>query len=224
MSPEICKLPRITKVDGKEMEDIDVIGRKIGVEDLMKELRREKIFMDESGGGVTFSGGEPMMQPDFLIEALKACREEGIHTVVDTSGYASPDKLIQVATLTDLFLFDIKMMDEAQHLHYTGVSNKLILGNLKLLLESGSKVRIRIPVIPEITSKENQIEQIVNFLKQLRYPVEGVELLPFHRTAAQKYKRLGMKNEFEDTPSMLKKELLPFRNQFQQAGIQIYSE
>lgn len=167
-----------------------LIGRQVTVEDLVAELERDRLYYEESGGGVTFSGGEPLQQWRFLGEVLAACGDRDLHRAVDTTGFASPQALMHVARETDLFLYDLKVMDPEVHRRVTGVPLAPILDNLRLLLEEGARVRIRIPLIPGVTT-EASIEETASLLASLP-PVDGVNLLPFHRSARDKHEKFGM--------------------------------
>jgi pyruvate formate lyase activating enzyme len=170
-----------------------VVGWTMSVDDAITEIEKDILFYDESGGGVTFSGGEPLMQATFLQALLRACHEREIHTAVDTSGYSPVETFAMVLPLVDLILFDLKIMDEEKHRHYTGVSNRDILENLKALFASETPHRIRFPVIPGITDTEENIRQVAEFLQSLG-TVGRIDLLPLHRIADEKYRRLGMQN------------------------------
>ncbi len=166
------------------------IGREISVDELLLEVGKDRVFYEESGGGVTFSGGEPLMQLDFLLAALEACREQCHHTVVDTSGSASTAVLEQVAAHADLLLFDLKHMDDAVHRRYVGASNTRILENLTLLAKMGQDVWVRLPLIPGVNDDEQNIDATAAFLASLekQYPLH---LLPYHRVGSDKYRRMG---------------------------------
>ncbi|MTI96401.1 MAG: glycyl-radical enzyme activating protein [Firmicutes bacterium] len=167
----------------------ELAGRKMTVAEVLAEVNKDLIFYDESGGGVTFSGGEPLQQPDFLVALLSACKEQELHTAVDTSGFA-PQKVIDaVAAYTDLFLYDLKLLDDEMHKRYVGVSNQQILDNLQTLVNLKKTLIIRVPVIPGITDSESNIQAIGKLLHGL--PIEYIELLPYHATGAEKYRRLG---------------------------------
>jgi pyruvate formate lyase activating enzyme len=174
-----------------------MVGRGITVKDLVKEIEKDSLFFDESGGGVTFSGGEPLSQPAFLAEALEACRERDIHTVVDTCGFAPRQALERIAPLTDLFLFDLKMMDPGLHKSYTGVPNDLILSNLEWLAGQGFSLIVRVPVIPGINDTAENMEAMGKFLSELSRRPE-VDLLPYHSSAREKYRRFGMNYRLND--------------------------
>ena len=167
------------------------VGRRISSEELLAEIERDVPFFDESGGGVTFSGGEPLAQPEFLSEMLALCAEREIHRTVDTCGFADPKILAKIAGKTDLFLFDIKIIDTELHRKVTGQGNGRILENLRWLTDGGCRVEVRIPLIPAMTDGRDNIEAAAALLCSLVNP-PTVRLLPFHRTALEKYKRFGM--------------------------------
>ena len=169
----------------------EVVGRTVSVPDLVALIERDRLFFDESGGGVTFSGGEPLLQAEFLHAALRACGEREVHRVVDTSGLARPDVLLRVAAETDLFLYDLKVMDPARHRETTGVPNDLILANLRALDENGSRVRVRIPLIPGISDDDDNIERTAAFLDTLP-GIRDVSVLPYHPSARDKHAKFGM--------------------------------
>ncbi len=197
-----CTLPKVYKIGNSTFEEMEEMGRMMSVDEVMRELRKEKVFMEESGGGVTFSGGEPLFQYSFLKELLTACKAEGMHTVVDTSGYASETVLDAIAPYTDLFLFDLKLINTDEHFYWTGVHNSIIFANFDRLIGSGAKVRARIPLIPGVTLSDDKLDAVFAFLEPYRNRLEGIDLLPFHGTAAHKYKRMGMTNRFKDVKSL----------------------
>ncbi len=218
ISGAIQQVPKTVKIGAKTFEEMEQVGRKMTVDQLLEEVLKDSVFMEESEGGVTFSGGEPLMQPIFLLEALKGFKNKGLHTTIDTSGYASWKHLEPVAEYADLFLFDLKFMDEGHHKRYTGVSNQLILANLAHLLEKGNQVRIRIPVIPGYTDTEENIKETLAFLENLSGEPEGVDLLPYHNTGAHKYSRFGVENRLVNIKSLTKKDLKGLKNRFERAG------
>ena len=221
ISVAICTVPKTVRIGDKTFTDDETVGREMTVEEVMKELHKEQVFMEESGGGVTFSGGEPLQQADFLQEMLVACKAERMHITVDTSGFSGWKTLEKVAENTDLFLYDLKLIDDILHKTYTGVSNKLILENLEKLLEMGKKVRIRIPLIPGITFTEENINQTLYYLTGLKFPVEGVDLLPYHNTASHKYERFGMENKFKELKTIRKTDLAETKLRFEKAGFEV---
>lgn len=170
---------------------IEMSGKRLTVDEIMKVIRRETVVMDQSGGGVTISGGEPMMQSEFLIELLDACGREGIHRAVDTTGLCKLEALLEVAKRAELFLYDLKMMDPEKHRMFTGVGNERILENLRLLAGTGANINIRIPLIKGVNADEENIRRTAEFLDSLPGPRRWVSLLPYHHIAAHKYGKLG---------------------------------
>lgn len=178
-----------------------LVGRTVTVDELLAEILRDRIFFDDSRGGVTFSGGEPLSQPDFLAAALEACRAAGVNTAVDTSGFCRLEDLLRVAQWTDLFLFDLKQMDDARHRELTGVSNRRILDNLSALAgrlagsngsaaSSEPRIRIRVPVIPGMNDDRANLKAVARFAASLP-GVHRVDLLPYHAHGLGKLGRLG---------------------------------
>jgi len=211
-------------LDGKKNSFKEMIGRWMSVEEVMTELKMDRIFYLKSGGGVTFSGGEPLMQPEFLLQLLKECKANILHTALDTSGYADPEIIQQIQPYTDLFLYDLKLMDDTDHIRYTGVSNKSILENLMYLILEGKQVLIRIPVIPGITDTKKNILAIKKFLSQLMkerqsaFPLVHISLLPYHSFAKNKYTRFHIENKMKHLSDLTKESLLPIKNEFEAEG------
>jgi len=175
----------------------EIIGKKMTVEEVMEEIEKDSVFYCESGGGVTFSGGEPLMQRDFLEALLKNCHQKKIHTVLDTSGYGEWHFLDRISRFVDLFLYDIKLMDDDLHVKYTGVSNQIILDNLKKLSKKNKNITIRFPVIPGINDGVQNIRDIGEFLTSIH--IDSIELLSYHHIASGKYARLGKVYALEGT-------------------------
>jgi len=180
--------------------DKDEIGKEISVDELMTEIVKDRVFYEESAGGVTFSGGEPLLQAEFLAELLKECKSIGIHSAVDTSGYASIDNFKQAGPNADLFLYDLKLMNDDEHEKYTGVSNQLILKNLNELDQIGKKIIIRIPIVPGITDTNENLFAIRGFISYLNNLIE-VNLLPYHRAGEGKYIKYSIENKMADKES-----------------------
>jgi pyruvate formate lyase activating enzyme len=172
-------------------EALEVVGREMPVEQVMAAIEPDRVFYEESGGGATFTGGEPLAQPEFLLALLRACRQAGISTVLDTCGFAPWQVLQETLPLVDFYLYDMKLMDNERHQHWTGVSNADILSNLRLLVQAGARVRVRIPLIPGINDDEVNLRASAAFLSALN-PLPEVELLPYHAIAAGKYAGLGL--------------------------------
>ena len=201
-------------------ETKDVVGREITVDEIMIEVLKDRMFYEQSGGGVTFSGGEPLMQPKFLKALLIKCKEHDIHTAVDTSGYSSKEAFESIISYTDLFLFDLKLMDEEEHKKYTGVSNKLILRNLTFLSGAAKKIRIRIPLIPEITDTENNINQIAELLSKLKN-IYNVDLLPYNELSESKNKKFSSKAQLENLKIQSDESLDKIKKTFEPLGVEI---
>ena len=167
-----------------------MVGEEMSVEQVMAAVGQDRVFYDDSSGGVTFSGGEPLAQFEFLRAALTACRAQGLHTAVDTCGLAPTGHQLAIAPLTDLFLYDLKLMDEARHRQYTGAPNGLILRNLQALGRAHGCIWVRVPLVPGINDQPADLEAIAGFTAGIP-GVRQVNLLPFHRTGLQKFARLG---------------------------------
>lgn len=172
--------------------------RDASVAELVHSIERDAPFYEQSGGGVTFSGGEPLCQPGFLMALLQACGRLGIHRAVDTNGYAENGLLLEVSRHTDLFLYDLKALDPVRHLQQTGVDNRVILANLELLSGSGAEIILRIPLVPGLNDDDASIDCIGAYIAGLprRHPVD---LLPFHRAAKGKYQKFGRSYRGETT-------------------------
>lgn len=175
---------------------IELSGNLMTVAQIMTEIEKERVFFEQSGGGVTFSGGEPLLHPDFLVRLLDECRKRGIHTAVDTAGLVNTDILLEMAKRTDLFLYDLKMMDSGRHRQWTGVPNEKILENLRILAESGASINIRIPLIGGVNDDEENITETARFIASLPGKKIAVNLLPYHKIAQTKYQKLGRGKEF----------------------------
>jgi len=170
---------------------MEMTGDLMTVDQVMTQIKKETMLMDKSEGGVTFSGGEPLLHHKFLIQLLDACGEEEIHRCVDTTGYAQTDILLEVAKRTDHFLYDLKMMDSSKHKKWTGIGNEKILENLKTLAATGARINIRIPLIKGINDDDKNIHDSAQFIRDLEGTKPLVNILPFHNIAEKKYEKLG---------------------------------
>ncbi|HJN05014.1 MAG TPA: glycyl-radical enzyme activating protein [Bacteroidales bacterium] len=204
-------------LEGEKLYETKSIGKEYAITDLISEIKKDTIFFEESGGGVTFSGGEPLLQYDFVAALLKKCKDLEIHTCIDTTGNISSEKLINAASYTDLFLYDIKHIDEKQHIKYTGISNKLILNNLKLLDEMEKDIWIRFPLIPEINDNESDLLSMMEFLSQLKkkYPIS---ILPYHKIGSHKYKRFGIEYKMNGIEEYCDDDVKKIKNMFNEGG------
>lgn len=192
-----------------------LIGIEVSVSQVIKEIERDRIFYDESNGGVTFSGGEPLMQYEFLLELLKECKSKGFHTCVDTSGYAQVEVFEKINNFVDLYLYDIKIIDDVEHIKYTGVSNKIILDNLKYLSKEKNNLKIRIPIIPDITDTEKNIQGIIQYLDELGN-VYLIDLLPYNKLVEEKCRRFNLNYKLEIKNNGLKNKIELIKTKFEQ--------
>lgn len=175
-----------TCVDVCPTRALEMVGQNMTVADVLTEAEKDRTLIEQSGGGVTFSGGEPLTQPEFLKELLQACGEHGLHRVVDTAGQGPTQTLLDVAKHTDYFLYDLKIIDPERHKQWTGCDNTLILKNLRSLAETDARIEIRIPLIEGVNCDTEAVEAAAAFVAALAGPSRPVSLLPFHNMAAAK--------------------------------------
>ena len=210
------------RVGERSFSSNEDVGKFYTVDGILEILGKERVFMNESKGGVTFSGGEPMLQYEFLVEALKGCKENGYRTAVDTSGYSSPENYRSVIPYTDLFLFDLKHFDDAKHIDSTGVSNIWILDNYKLLVESGKDVMVRIPVIPGINDDPDHMERLKQFLTETKTAsLKKINLLPYHKIGSSKYKRFKIPYRMEGIEPPTNEKMQKLKTFFEETGIKV---
>jgi len=176
---------------------IEMSGKQMSVSEIMEIIEKERIFFDQSGGGVTFSGGEPLVHTKMLIELLDECGRRGIHRAVDTAGNVSSDIILEVAKRTDLFLYDIKMMDSGSHQKWIKAGNGKILANLKAISEIDAHIIIRIPLIGGVNDTDLNIGYTAAYIAGLAGNKKEVHLLPYHNIAQHKYSKLGKLDDFE---------------------------
>ncbi len=218
--PESIKAKSLNSSVNDYCEEEEIFGKSYSTQDLLNEIRKDKIFYDESGGGVTFSGGEPLVQNSFLEEMLKLCKEDEINTVVDTSGYANYKLFESIYDYTDIFLYDLKLMDDELHKKFTNVSNKTILQNLERLTERGNKVVIRIPLIPNISDTTENLSQVSQFISTLKN-IRRIDLLPYNKIAESKYKRLNKPSKLGELVSQSEEELETIKSKFDSLNIEV---
>ncbi len=222
ISPEQQTVVQTRKVGEKEFHRDEQVGKFYSTGDIIEILERERIFFEQSGGGVTFSGGEPLMQHEFLLEALKACMEHGFNTAVDTSGYSSAESFISIMPFTDVFLFDLKHPDDARHVEYTGVSNIRIIENLRMIIDNGKNVMIRIPVIPGKNDDEATLIEMRDLLMSLkRDNLLKISLLPFHRIGMAKYNKFGLAYRMNHTMPPSTQRMNYLKHFFSETGIKV---
>jgi pyruvate formate lyase activating enzyme len=218
--PEMVK--QTNKIGEIEFRKNEEVGTFYSVDSILEILDREKVFFEQSKGGITFSGGEPLFQSEFLLEALKGCKENGYHTAVDTSGYSSAENYRLIIPFTDLFLFDIKHLDEAKHIETTEVSNIGILDNYRLLLESGKDIMVRIPVIPGFNDDTDHLERLKHFINSTKTgSLKRINLLPFHKTGSSKYKKFNFPYLMEGTEPPDNEKMQKIKELFMETGIEV---
>ncbi|MGD8535696.1 MAG: glycyl-radical enzyme activating protein [Candidatus Aminicenantes bacterium] len=168
---------------------LEIVGREVSVGEMMEEIEKDRVFFDESGGGVTFSGGEPLLQVDFLESLMEEAKKSSIHVALDTSGYIPFQDLERISDRVDLFLYDLKIVDDEKHKKYTGVSNQIILENLKKLSERKKAIHVRIPLVSGVNDDNQSIRMFAEHLRTLQND-KNISLLAYHRGGCEKYRRL----------------------------------
>lgn len=222
ISRDASTVERIDRVGDREFKSTEVVGKEYSPEELVAIAQKERVFMDKSGGGVTFSGGEPTLQFDFLLEALQLMKKAGINTAVDTSGYISAKNLKMLIPYTDIFLFDLKNLDSVVHKKYTGVDNKLIFSNLDMLLDSKANVMLRIPVIPGVSDNIVYMERVRQFIIEKKSDfIREINLLPYHKTGSSKYRRFKMKDRMEGVDQIPVSKMNEFKELLSSTGIRV---
>jgi pyruvate formate lyase activating enzyme len=199
---------------------LEMAGEWMTVEEVMDVVRRDSVYYRNTGGGVTFSGGEALAQPEFLSACLERCCEEGFHTAVDTSGFAQWSVLERILPHTDLFLYDLKQMDSRKHEEMTGVGNGVILENLKRIDGQGKRVWVRVPLIPGYNDSIENLRQVAEFTRALT-SVEKISLLPYNGAAGVKYSFIGRKYGLEHLDRHTKLEKTDFMNLFSSVGLEV---
>lgn len=192
----------------------EISGKTLDAKEIAKELLKDKMFMQGSGGGVTFSGGEPLSQVDFCVETARILKSESINIAIDTSGYVSREAIDKIIPFTDTFLFDIKAIDEDVHIACTGVSNRQILENIKYVDSLGIPMEIRYPYVP--TMNDSQAEKIALFVKKLKN-VKALRVLPYHSYAERKY--FCLNKGFFEFPTPLREEMLRVTEKMKNLGV-----
>jgi pyruvate formate lyase activating enzyme len=196
----------------------EISGKSMTIAEVMAAIQRDVPFYDQSGGGVTFSGGEPLLQRRFLAEVLRECNAQDIHTVVDTSGFASWEVFESIRQDVNLFLYDLKILDDQRHQQYTGVSNLLILNNLQRLAESGAQIFVRIPLIPGINDDEENLKESAALIAGLPN-IRAVELMAYHDIAEAKYESLGMDYQLPHTSPPTEADMQKAAKYFEDQGL-----
>ncbi|MDX9929007.1 MAG: glycyl-radical enzyme activating protein [Bacteroidales bacterium] len=222
ISPDVSFVDRIDRIGEKEFRRTEQVGREYTPHELLAIADRESVFFRNSGGGITFSGGEPMMQFDFLKESMKLLHGSGYHTAVDTSGVAAPERFREIFPYTSLFLYDIKHMDDIKHTEYTGVSNKMILANYRLLMQSGIDMQVRVPVIPGHNEDAGNLLAIRDFIgENAGRNLKEIDLLPFHRIGTSKYRRFALEYRMGDTKQPSQERMQEIADYFSAIGVRV---
>lgn len=197
----------------------EIVGREYTVKELTKELMKDQMFYEESGGGVTFSGGEVMsMDMDFILAMAKELKRQDVTLTIDTCGYVPYERFEKILPYVNTFLYDVKVMDPELHKKYMGTDNKLILENLIRLSQDGARIYIRIPTIKEVNGNEENMKETIAFLKQHDIHPAGVNLLPYHDTGSGKYAKLDMEYKGTDLHAPDKEEMEALAALFVNAG------
>ena len=196
------------------------VGRSVSVDEVVADIERDTVFFDESGGGVTFSGGEPLVQPEFLFELLERCGRLNIHRAVVTCGHAPREAVLGAAERADLLLFDLKLIDGRKHEKYTGQDVGLIHSNLAALCATGVAIELRVPIVPGINDDRESVEKLGAFVGRLprRLPVQ---LLPYHAAAMDKYRRFGMPVPLPDTPEPDDGTIADLKEQLEEMDVEV---
>lgn len=201
---------------------INCTGKKVSVNEVVLEAMQDEIFYNNSGGGITISGGEPLFQPKFTLKLLKQFKERAIHTTIDTTGFASWEDFNEILNYTDLVLFDIKHLNSQVHLKFTGVKNELILRNLENVLKKNVKIWIRVPVIPDFNDSSEYMEELAIFLKDKS--VDKVSLLPYHEWGKHKYKFLGRVYPMQNAQFIDEKLIQDFKQTIESYDLKVTTE
>ncbi len=198
----------------------EIIGWETSAKELLFEVEKDRPFYEQSNGGVTFTGGEPLMQSAILIESAKLFKQNDLHVCLDTTGFASLKTIKEISQHIDLFLFDLKHLDNETHKKYTGVSNRQILKNLEYLIENNKEVHIRFPIIPTINDDPFHLENMANYLGDLKQ-IKNINLLPYHKIAQGKYEQLNLKNKMNGVQEATGKEINHVKSFFEKRGFNV---
>jgi len=199
---------------------MQVVGREMSVEDVLGEAEKDKLFFDQSGGGVTLSGGDPFVQASFAEAILDGCRARGIPTAVDTAGFSPNGVLDRLAPKADLILYDLKSMDDDRHKEFTGVSNAPVINNLKRLAAGRTEIWVRIPLIAGVNDDDGNIRRTIEFLSSLK-TIRRVGLLPYHSSGLEKARRIGRENDFREFAAPAEERIAAIAAAFRAAGFEV---
>lgn len=200
---------------------MEIAGEEISSRELLKKILRDRPFYDQSGGGVTFSGGEPLCQLEFLREINDLCRSAGIHTALDTSGYYNNrEEFIEICSRFNLVLYDLKLLDKRKHIKYTGVGNDIILKNLQELAMQHENVRIRYPLVQGVNDADEDIIALSGFLADLKQ-IQNIDILPYHSMAKEKWKKVGLDYKLKNIKKLTKDRVKLIVMKLEKSGLNI---
>lgn len=199
---------------------IKIAGKEMTIDEVMQSILKDKVFYEESGGGVTFSGGEPLMQSRFLIELAKRCKFAGIHTTLDTSGFTSWEIFERVIKYMDLILFDLKIVDDEKHIDFIGGSNQIIIENLEKMKDVDVDIFLRLPIIKGINDSPEEAKEIVKLIDGNKN-IKQINILEYHRMGMEKYPRLGKKYELSGSEKPDKERIAELTNIYREAGYEV---
>ena len=199
---------------------MQMVGREMSVEDVLAEVEKDRVFYEQSGGGLTLSGGDPFVQSAFAEALLDGCRARGIRTAVDTAGFSKNGVLDRMASKTDLILYDLKCMDDARHKELTGVSNVPIIDNLKRLAAGRTEVWVRIPLVPGVNDDDENIRRTIAFLSSLK-TIRRVGILPYHSGGLEKARRIGQESHFRKFETPSEERIAAVEAVFREAGFDV---
>jgi pyruvate formate lyase activating enzyme len=197
-----------------------IFGRRMSAEEVLKDVEQDMIFYECSGGGLTFSGGEPLLWPDFIAELGGVMKARGVHNTIETCGYFPTEHFRTVKHVIDLVLFDLKIMDEEKHRAHCGASNKTVLKNFKVVIDSTPMV-VRIPVIPGINDSDAALSAACDFLTPYKNAIQGVHLLPYHDLGAAKYDAMGRIYTLSDTKAPSAEHMRAIKTRFEEGGFAV---
>ena len=198
-------------------------GREKTSEEVFEEVLKDKMFYDYSGGGVTVSGGEPLLYPEFVFELFSLCKKSGINTCIETCGFVSPSAFELVFPVTDYFYFDLKLINPTLHMKCTGCNNELIHKNARYIVQRGANVLFRQPLIPQCNDTDDNIRETAKFISGFGRDI-ALELMPFHRAGKTKYEALDMTYPTKDLKPMTEEQIMAVRDKYLNYGVSAQSQ
>ncbi len=201
---------------------LEAVGKEVTLKELTDEVLKDRILFEESGGGATLSGGEPLIQEDFAAKLLKALKANNINTAVETGGYVSSQVIDKTAPWTDLYLYDLKLIDPHESSYYTGYTCSPVLNNLKHLVKKGCRLAVRMPLIPGINDHHDNIVRVASLLQE--NGIKKLELIPYHNMAAGKYKGLDLEYRLPRLQPPTEKQVAAVKEAFYSEGIEAERE